>query len=102
MCCLQKVITNIQSYLLGKPEYIRLKHSEGLRKIQKKFKPYYTEVERDEYEYFEQMPDYSEVDMKGVVFRYKLIQGKCVKPAFYYIKHQYKKIKNIIKKKKNN
>ena len=94
------VSSKIASYYLGDPKYMKLKHSKGLRKIQKKFKPYYTEVNRDEYEYSEQMPDYSEVDMKGVVFRYKLIQGECVKPAFYYIKHQYKKIKNIIDKEK--
>ena len=87
------VLSTIASYCIGKPEDIRLKHSRGLRKIQKKYKPYYTEVKRDEYEYFEQMLDCSEVDMKGVVFRYKLIQGECVKPLFYYIKHQYKKNK---------
>ena len=93
-----EVITNIQSYLLGKPEYIRLKHSEGLRKIQKKFKPYYTEVERDEYEYSEQMPDYSEVDMKGVSIQYKVMQGEYKNPLFFCIDRLHQKIKNIIDK----
>ena len=32
------VSSKIASYYLGEPEYIRLKHSKGLRKIQKKFK----------------------------------------------------------------
>ena len=39
------------------------------------------------------MPDYSEVDMKGVCLRYKLIQGECVKPVLDYIKHQFEKSK---------
>ena len=88
------IVCKIVSYKLGEPKYMRLKHSKGLRTIQRKFKPYYTEVKRDEFQYFEQIPDYNhyiEVDMKSVVFRYKLIQGKCVKPLFNYIKHQYKK-----------
>ena len=92
------IVCKIVSYKLGEPKYMRLKHSKGLRTIQRKFKPYYTEVKRDEFVYFEQMPNYSEVDMKSVVFRYELIQCKCVKPLFYYIKHQFKKIKNIIDK----
>ena len=92
------VLSKIVSYKLGDPKYMKLKHSKGLRKIQKKFKPYYTEEEREEYEYFEQMSDCSEVDMKGVVFRYKLIKGEYTNWLFYYINRQYEKIKNIINK----
>ena len=61
-----EVLSNIISYKLGDPKYMRLKYNEGLKQIQKKYKPYYTE-EREEYEYFEQMSDCSEVDMKGVI-----------------------------------
>ena len=95
------VISNISSFVLGKPEHIRLKHNKALKKIQNKFKPYCTEEEREEYEYFELMSDYSEVDMKGVIFKYQLMQGKLIEekyPLYFYIGKQYKKIKNIIKK----
>ena len=71
-----EVLSEIVSYKLGEPKYMRLKHSRGLRKIQKKYKPYYTEEEREEYEYFELMPDYSEVDMKGLSIKYKVMQGE--------------------------
>ena len=92
------ILSKIVSYKLGDPKYMRLKYSKGLRKIQKKYKPYYTEEEREEYEYFEQMSDCSEVDMKGVIFKYKLMQGEYRNILFYYINRQYEKIKNIINK----
>jgi len=92
------VLSEIVSYKLGEPKYMRLKHSKGLRKIQKKYKPYYTEEEREEYEYFELMPDYSEVDMKGVSIKYKLMQGEYRRDFLCCIDKQYKKIKNIIDK----
>ena len=92
------VLNEIVSYKLGEPKYMRLKHSKGLRKIQKKYKPYYTEEEREEYEYFELMPDYSEVDMKGVSIKYKVMQGKYRRDLLCCIDKQYKKIKNIIDK----
>ena len=91
------ILSKIVSYKLGDPKYMKLKHSNGLRKIQKKYKPYYTE-ERDEYEYFEQMPDCSEVNMKGVILKYKLLKGENMNTLFYYINRQYEKIKNIINK----
>ena len=36
--------------MVGKPEYLRLKHNEALKKIQRKFKPHCTEVKEREYE----------------------------------------------------
>ena len=93
-----EVLSNIISYKLGDPTYMRLKYNEGLKQIQKKYKPYYTEEEREEYEYFELMPDYSEVDMKGVIFKYKLIQGEYKNPLFFCIDRLYQQIKNIIDK----
>ena len=44
------------------------------------------------------MPDYSEVDMKGVIFKYKLIQGEYKNPLFFCIDRLYQQIKNIIDK----
>ena len=92
------VASNIASFVVGNPEDVRLKHNKTLKKIQRKYKPYYTEEEREEYEYFEQMFDCSEVDRKNVIIEYELIQSECVKPLFHYIKQQYEKIKNIIDK----
>ena len=92
------VISNISSFILGKPEYMRLKHNKALKKIQTKFKPHYTEEEREEYEYFEQMFDCREIDMKGVEIKYKLIQGNYRRDLFCLIDKQYDKIKNIIDK----
>ena len=33
-----EVIQNISSYLLGEPEYVKIKHSEALKRIQNKYK----------------------------------------------------------------
>ena len=38
-----EVIMNIQSYLLGRPEDLRIKHNKQLKKIQKKYKINYEE-----------------------------------------------------------
>ena len=92
------ILSKIVSYKLGEPKYMRLKHSKGLRTIQRKLKPYYTEEEREEYEYFEQMSDCSEVDMKGVIIKYKVIQGEYRRDLFCCIDKQYQKIKHIIDK----
>ena len=92
------ILSKIVSYKLGEPKYMRLKHSKGLRTIQRKLKPYYTEEERDEYEYFEQMSDCSEIDMKGVIIKYKVMQGEYRKDLLCCIDKQYQKIKHIIDK----
>ena len=42
-----EVITNIQSYLLGRPEDLRLKHNKGLKQIQKRYRQIYRGLERD-------------------------------------------------------
>ena len=51
------VASKIVSDYFGEPEYMRLKH----KKIQRKFKPYFTKEEREECEYFEQMSDCREL-----------------------------------------
>ena len=92
------VASNIASFMLGKPEDLRLKHNKALKKIQKKYKPYFTEEERYEYEYFELQSDYSEIDFRGIEIGYFLLQGEHVKPLYHFIAHQYKKLQKIIKK----
>jgi len=92
------VASNIASFVVGNPEELRLKHNEALKKIQRKYKPYYTKEEREEYEYFEQMFDCSEVDMKGVIIKYELMQGEYRRDLLCCIDKQYEKIKNIIDK----
>ena len=76
------VASNIASFVVGNPEYVRLKHNKALKKIQRKYKPYYTKEDRYEYEYFRQMFNCSEVDMKGIEIKYELIQSECVQPLF--------------------
>ena len=92
------VASNIASFMLGKPEDLRLKHNKALKKIQKKYKPYYTEEERYEYEYFEQQFDCSEIDFRGIEIDYFLLQGGHVKPLYHFIANQYEKLRKIIKK----
>ena len=84
-----EVLSNIISYKLGDPKYMRLKYNEGLKQIQKKYKPYYTEEEREEYEYFELLSDCSEVDMKGVSIKYKVMQGEYRRDLLCCIDKQY-------------
>ena len=44
------VIRNIASFMIGKPEVLRLKHNEALKRIQRKCKPHFTEIREREYE----------------------------------------------------
>lgn len=94
------VASNISSFVLGDPVDIRLKHNKALKKIQRKYKANYTEEERDEYEYFEQQFDCTEIDFRGIEIDYVLLQGEHVKPLYHYIAHQYEKVRKIIKKEK--
>ena len=94
------VASNIASFMLGKPENLRLKHNKALKRIQRKYKANYTEEERDEYEYFEQQFDCSEIDFRGIEIDYFLLQGEHVKPLYHFIAHQYEKLRKIIKKEK--
>ena len=94
------VASNISSFVLGDPADIRLKHNKALKKIQRKYKANYTEEERDEYEYFEQQFDCTEIDFRGIEIDYVLLQGGHVKPLYHYIAHQYEKVRKIIKKEK--
>lgn len=94
------VASSISSFVLGEPADIRLKHNKALKKIQRKYKANYTEEERDEYEYFEQQFDCTEIDFRGIEIDYVLLQGEHVKPLYHYIAHQYEKVRKIIKKEK--
>lgn len=44
------IVSNIASLMIGKPKELRLKHNEALKKIQRKCKPYFTEIKEREYE----------------------------------------------------
>ena len=93
------VASNIASFMLGKPEHLRLKHNKALKKIQKKYKPNYTQENRYVYEFFEQFWNNGrEIDFRGIEIDYFLLEGEYVKPLYYFIAHQYKKLQKIIKK----
>ena len=95
------VASNIASFVVGKHEDLRLKHNKALKKIQRKYKPYYTEEERYVYEFFEQFWNNGrEIDYKGIEIEYFLLEGAYVKPLYHFIAHQYEKLRKIIKKEK--
>ena len=99
------VISNIASFMMGKPEELRLKHNEALKKIQRKFKPYCTDVNEFEYEDVMQRivgrPEIKEIHTRNKLIHYDLVQGKFSQqlPLFMRINlEQKEKMKNIILK----
>ena len=89
------VASNIVSFVVGNPEDVRLKHNKALKKIQRKYKPYYcSEEERGVDIYFD------EGDYQNTVIQYDMIKGKVEKrkTLIHYIDEQYEKVKNIINK----
>ena len=99
------IITNIASFMVGKPEDLRLKHNEALKKIQRKFKPHCTEIVEREYEDVMQRivgrPEIKEIHTRDKFMYYDLVQGKFSEqlPLFMNINHEHQqKMKNIILK----
>ena len=99
------VISNITSFVIGKPEYLRLKHNEALKRIQRKFKPHFTEVKEGEYEDVMQnivgRPEIKELHTRKKYIHYDLVQSKFSQqlPLFMLINlEQTEKMKNIILK----
>ena len=100
------VIRNIASFMIGKPEVLRLKHNEALKRIQKKCKPHFTEIKEHEYEDIMKgiivgRPEIKELHNRKKVIRYDFVQSKFSHnvPPFIYINHeQQEKMKNIILK----
>ncbi len=99
------VISNIVSFMIGKPEDLRLKHNEALKKIQRKCKPYFTEIKEREYEDVMQRivgrPEIKELHNRKKVIHYDLVQSKISHkvPLFIGLNlEQKEKMKNIISK----
>ena len=83
------VLSNIISYSLGEPEYIKLKHSRGLRQIQHKFKPHYTKPK-----VIQDKPRNSKSQIR-ILTEY-IISGKTMKPNI--IKAQTNQIDKLARK----
>ena len=99
------VISNVASFMVGKPEELRLKHNKALKKIQRKFKPHFTEVKEREYEDVMQRivgrPEIKEIHTRNKYIHYDLVQSKFshkVPPFMYINLEQKEKMKNIILK----
>ena len=98
------IITNIASFMVGKPEDLRLKHNEALKKIQRKFKPQFTEVNEFEYEGVMQRivgrPEIKEMHSRNKLIHYDIVRSKFshIYPLFEYINRQKQQIKSIILK----
>ena len=98
------VASNISSFVLGDPAYIRLKHNKALKRIQKKYKPYCTEV--GEYECEDEMqrivgrPEIKEIHTRHKVICYDLFIRKFHSDVSicHYIEEQKQRIKNMILK----
>ena len=98
------VVSNIASFMVGEPEYLRLKHNEALKKIQRKFKPHFTEVKEFEYEDVMQRivgrPEIKEIHTRKKLIHYDMVRSKFshIYPLFEYINRQKQQIKSIILK----
>ena len=99
------VISNVASFMVGKPEELRLKHNKALKKIRRKFKPHFTEVKEREYENVMQLIvghlENKQMHTRNKFIYYDLIQGKFSQqlPLFMLInREQTEKMKNIILK----
>ena len=99
------VIANVASFVVGKPEELRLKHNKALKRIQRKCKPHFTEVKEREYEDVMQnivgRPEIKELHTRKKYIHYDLIQSKFSQklPLFMFINlEQKEKMKNIILK----
>ena len=99
------VIRNIASFMIGKPEVLRLKHNEALKRIQRKCKPHFTEIREREYENVMQgiivgRPEIKEIHTRNKLIYYDIVGSKFlhIYPLFVYINSQKQQIKNIISK----
>ena len=99
------VISNVASFMVGKPVELRLKHNKALKKIQRKFRPHCTEVKEREYEDVMRQivgrPEIKELHTRKKYIHYGLVQGKFSEqlPLFMLInREQTEKMKNIILK----
>ena len=99
-----EVITNIQSFILGEPDYIKLKYSNALKKIQKKYlsringKPYILQRSRElpEWTFYIRPPRY--ITERTAITHYLKSQVKTTKSLLdnpYYFEDSGVKIEVI-------
>ena len=91
--------------MAGNPENARLKHNKALKKFQRKFIPFLTDVNENEFEDVMQRivgrPDIEKIHTRKKLIRYDLVQNKFPHrfPLFTYINIRPKQqIKSIILK----
>ena len=97
------VISNIASFVVGNPEYVRLKHNKALKKmIKKNITPQYTGEDREISIYDEDVytnGEHSEITCQYNEISYEIMEGKFGQKTYRLIQHldkQHEKIKNII------
>ena len=90
------VITNISSYLLGEPKYMKFKYNNALKQIQKKCRPeiedlrYYNDITTNEYAYenyfYTVNPKYLTLDygLKLIIRQTEMVKN-FIKKVFYHI-----------------
>lgn len=97
------VASKIASFMVGKPEDVRLKHNEALKKEITSNTIALKKTDGGTESYFDENQDYGdgdEGDCCGTVIQYDLMQIKVEKHSVlsHYIDEQYDKVKNIINK----
>ena len=97
------VASNIASFVVGNPEYVRLKHNKALKKmIRKNITPQYTNEDRELSIYDEDVytkGEHSEITCQYNEISYEIMEGKFGRKTYRLIQHldkQHEKIKNII------
>ena len=97
------VVSKIASFMVGNPEYVRLKHNKALKKIiRKKITPQYKNEDREISIYDEDVyskGEHSEITCQYNEISCKKMEGKFGRKTYRLIQHlkkQHEKIKNII------
>ena len=98
------VITNISSYLLGEPKYMKFKYNNALKQIQKKCRPeiedlrYYKDITTNEYQYenyfYTVNPKYKTLDygLKLIIRQTEMVKDFIKKSFLSYLQPDMKKI----------
>ena len=98
------VITNISSYILGEPKYMKFKYNNALKQIQKKCRPeiedlrYYNDITTNEYQYvfffFTVDPKYKTLDYGSTltIRQTEMVKDFIKKSFLSYLQPDMKKI----------
>ena len=101
------VITNISSYLLGEPKYMKFKYNNALKQIQKKCRPeiedlrYYNDITTNEYQYvfffFTVNPKYKTLDYGStlIIRQTEMVKDFIKKSFLSYLQPDMKKYISI-------